>query len=224
VDGCGSCLDAATGHILWRYRTGKAAHPEPPVDEGRVFFGSWDHYMYALDAATGAHLWQYHTGGSPDSGAPIAWQGRLYVPRGGQRLSCLDAATGRQIWEYPITTGCMNASPALWNGRLYVSVSVRAGSVPLVARIRCLDAADGRLIWEHSGGGITGPAVADGKVYFGSTSDHFFRCVDAEGNGDGTTACHWRVPMADRVYESVPCLYGGKAFILSEGGYLYAFE
>jgi outer membrane protein assembly factor BamB len=40
VDGYLSCLDAATGHILWRYRTGRASHPEPPVDGDRVFFGS----------------------------------------------------------------------------------------------------------------------------------------------------------------------------------------
>jgi hypothetical protein len=30
--------------------------------------------------------------------------------------------------------------------------------------------------------------------------------------------------MADRVYESVPAIYGGRAFILNDGGYLYAFE
>ena len=224
VDGYLSCLSAADGRVRWRYRTGAAAHPEPPVEAGRVFFGSWDHYVYAFEAATGRLLWQFHTGGSPDSGAPIAFGGRLYVPMGGKRLCCLDAATGRCCWEYAVAEGCMNASPALDGERLFISTSVRGGAIPPASRIRCLDARDGRQMWEHPGGGITAPAVAAGKVYFACTSDPFFRCVDATGSGDGTTRCLWRCALGDRVYESVPAIYAGKAYILSEDGYLYAFE
>jgi len=219
VDGYLSCLDAATGQILWRYRTGRAAHPEPPLDAGRVFFGSWDHFVYALDAASGRLLWRFHTGGTPDSGAPIAWAGRLYLPMGGRRLCCLDAAAGAVIWEYTIDAGCFNATPALWRDRLYISVSLRSGAIPIASAIRCLDAATGAPIWEHPGGGITGPAVAAGRVYTASTSDVFFRCLDA-CTGDEV----WRCAMADRVYESTPAIYAGRAFILNDGGYLYAFE
>jgi outer membrane protein assembly factor BamB len=219
VDGYLSCLDAATGHILWRYRTGRAAHPEPPVDGDRVFFGSWDHFVYAFDVVTGRLVWQFHTGGTPDSGAPIAWAGRLYLPMGGRRLCCLDAATGGVIWEYTIPKGCFNATPALWRDRLYISVSVRSGAIPIASVIRCLDAATGRVIWEHPGGGITGPAVAGGQVYTASTSDPFFRCIDARSGDEA-----WRCAMADRVYESTPAIYGGRAFILNDGGYLYAFD
>lgn len=219
VDGYLSCLDAATGCIFWRHRAGRAAHPEPPLDAGRVFFGSWDHFVYALDAADGRLLWRFHTGGTPDSGAPIAWDGRLYLPMGGKRLCCLDAATGAVIWEYTIGAGCFNATPALWRDRLYISVSLRSGAIPIASAIRCLDAATGALIWERPGGGITGPAVAGGKVYTASTSDVFFRCLDAR-SGDEV----WRCAMADRVYESVPAIYAGRAFILNDGGYLYAFD
>ena len=224
VDGYVYCLDEDDGKIVWRHRTGSACHPEPPMEAGRVFFGSWDHYVYAFDIATGRHLWQHHTGGTPDSGAPIAYGGRLYVPMGGTRLCCLDVSDGRKLWEYPIENGCMNASPALWKDRIYISMSVRQAAIPIASRIRCLSTEDGREIWEHPGGGITGPAVADGKVYFASTSDPFFCCVDAEGNGDGTTDCLWRCEMGERVYESVPAIYAGRAFILNEDGYLYAFE
>jgi outer membrane protein assembly factor BamB len=51
VDGYLSCLDAATGHILWRQRTGRAAHPEPPIDGERVFFGSWGSFGLARGGA-----------------------------------------------------------------------------------------------------------------------------------------------------------------------------
>jgi outer membrane protein assembly factor BamB len=218
VDGHLNCLEAATGKILWRHRSGAGAHPEPPVDGGRVFFGSWDHYLYAFSEKDGRLLWQFHTGGSPDSGAPIAHAGKLYVPMGGKRLVCLNAKTGKVLWQYQVEgAGCMNASPALWRDRLVISLSVRAGTIPPAAEIRCLDARAGKRLWRHPGGGITGPSIADGKVYTASTADAFFRCVDMKGR------LVWRCRMGERVYESVPAIHGGKAFILCEDGFLYAF-
>lgn len=219
ADGYVSCLDAETGHIRWRYRTGSSTAPEPPIDGDTVFFGSWDHYIYALNTETGQLLWQFYTGGSPDSGAPIAYQGRVYVPVGGNRLFCLDRSTGEVLWVHRVTEGDMNASPALAHGRLYISMGVRPGAVPIASRIQCLDAEDGQVIWTHEGGGITGPSVAGDRVYFASTSSPYFYCVDA---GDGTL--RWRYEMGERVYESVPALYAGRAYILNENGYLYAFD
>jgi outer membrane protein assembly factor BamB len=172
-----------------------------------------------LDVVTGRLLWQFHTGGTPDSGAPIAYGGRLYLPMGGKRLCCLDAATAAVIWEYTISEGCFNATPALWGNRLFISVSLRSGAIPIASVIRCLDATSGLVIWEQPGGGITGPAVAGGHVYTASTSDIFFRCLDAR-RGEEV----WRCATADRVYESVPAIYAGRAFILNDGGYLYAFD
>jgi outer membrane protein assembly factor BamB len=221
VDGHVSCLDAQTGHVHWRYRTGSGCHPEPPIEDGLVFVGSWDHYVYALRCETGELAWRFHTGGSPDSGAPIALDGRLYVPMGGNRVCCLDARTGRLVWEYRIRDGgCMNASPAIWRDRILISTSVRGGCVPVAAAIRCLDRADGSELWSAPGGGITGPSIAAGLAYVGSTSDAFFRCVEIAPDGPRLL---WRKRMGDRVYESVPAIYAGKAFVLSEDGYLYAF-
>ncbi len=218
-DGYVSCLEADTGHIRWRYRTGSSTAPEPPIDKDMVFFGSWDHYVYALNTNTGKLMWQFHTGGSPDSGAPIAYEDKVYVPVGGNRLFCLDRITGDILWVHRVTDGDMNASPALANGKLYISMGVRPGAVPIASLIQCLDASDGRVIWSHEGGGITGPSVANDKVYFASTSSPYFYCVDA-GNG----ALLWRYEMGERVYESVPAIYGGLVYILNENGYLYALS
>ena len=218
VDGYVYCLREEDGAILWRYRTGRASHPEPPVENGKVFFGSWDHYCYALTTEEGKVIWQFYTIGSPDSGSPIAYKGKVYLPIGGNIFRCLDADTGRVIWEFSLDNASFNASPAIHNDRLFISVSERWGAIPVASSIYCLDANSGRVIWKHRGGGLTGPAIADGKVYFASTSDPFFYCVDEEGN------CLWKYKMGDRVDESVPAIYGGRAFILCSDGYLYAFE
>ena len=154
VDGYAYCLREEDGAILWRYRTGQAAHPEPPVDGGIVYFGSWDHYDYALNAEDGSVVWQFYTGGTPDSGAPIAYAGRLYLPMGGDSFRCMDMATGEVIWEHRIEAVGYNASPpALHDGRVFVSTAMRSGGFPEATRIYCLDAATGEEIWQHPGGG-----------------------------------------------------------------------
>ena len=224
VDGYVSCLSEEDGAILWRYRTGMAAHPEPPVDRGRVYFGSWDHYDYSLDVNDGSVVWQHYTGGTPDSGAPIAYEGRLYLPMGGSRFLCMDADSGEVIWEHCIEGVNYNASPALHGGHVLVSTSIQSNFYRPSSHIYCLNAETGEEIWRHPGGGLTAAAIADGKVYFGSTSDPFFYCVDEKGNGDGTTTCLWKYKMGDRVFESVPPVYGGMAYICCRDGYLYAFK
>ncbi len=224
VDGYVYCLREEDGAILWRYRTGMAAHPEPPVDGGMVYFGSWDHYDYALNADDGSVVWQFYTGGTPDSGSPIASGGRLYLPMGGDSFRCMDMATGEVIWEHRVEAAGYNASPALHDGRVFVSTAMRTGGFPEATRIYCLDAATGEEIWTHPGGGLTAPAVADGKVYFPSTADPFFYCVDEKGNGDGTTNTIWKYKMGDRVYECVPPIYGGMTYICCRDGWLYALQ
>ncbi len=34
-----------------------------------------------------------------------------------------------------------------------------------------------------------------------------FYCLDAEGNGDGTTTCKWMYKMGNKVEESTPAMY-----------------
>ena len=224
VDGYVSCLREEDGAILWRYRTGRAAHPEPPVDRGRVYFGSWDHYDYALDTEDGRVVWQAYTGGSPDSGAPIARDGRLYLPMGGESFRCMDAQTGEIVWEHREEGRSYNASPALHDGRVFISTQRRDYAFRLSAQIICLDAGTGEEIWRHKGGGLTAAAIADGRAYFASSVDPFFYCVDEKGNGDGTTTCLWKYKMGDRVYESVPPIYGGMIYICNRDGFFYALK
>jgi hypothetical protein len=44
-------LDAATGHLIWKYRTSSSVYSSPTVASGIVYIGSDDHYIYALLAS-----------------------------------------------------------------------------------------------------------------------------------------------------------------------------
>lgn len=53
-DGSVYAVDAHSGALRWRYRTGDVVHASPVVVDGKVYVGSWDTYFYALDSKSAA--------------------------------------------------------------------------------------------------------------------------------------------------------------------------
>src|SRR5258707_13767286 len=51
-------LDAGSGTLQWKFKTGDVVHSSPAVTDGTLFIGSWDTYLYALDAANGKEKWR----------------------------------------------------------------------------------------------------------------------------------------------------------------------
>ena len=58
-------LDAASGALRWKFKTGDVVHASPAVVDGVVYIGSWDSYFYAIDAKTGKQKWRFHGGEDP---------------------------------------------------------------------------------------------------------------------------------------------------------------
>jgi outer membrane protein assembly factor BamB len=112
--------------------------------------------------------------------------------------------------------GNIPTSPAIVNGRIYfVNVAYTTGAVDTAY---CLDLASGERIWVHAlhdAGDLTtrsSPAVVDGRVYFGS-QDGLVYCLDAEGNGDGTTSRVWSYQACtDCEVLSCPAVVQGKVY------------
>ncbi|MBI4876956.1 MAG: PQQ-binding-like beta-propeller repeat protein [Acidobacteria bacterium] len=236
VEGDIHCVRAADGEILWTRHTTGGVYPSPATDGQTVYTGAWGGHYYALDAETGDIRWAYYLPRgphpfsqraviSPDSGAPLLWNGRLIVAVGPAALA-LDAATGKRLWEYALPPGLgFNVSPATDGERVYVSTKIDINGGNLGARVIALDALTCKLAWEHQpGGGMTAAAVTPSRVCFGSSTDPFFSCVDPKGNGDGTTRLLWRYKTGGIVEESCPAIYGNKVYFLSTHGYLYALE
>ena len=241
------CLDADTGRLIWRYKTDSRVYSSPAVADGKVFVGSRGGKLYCLDADTGRLIWQYKTGSmysSPSS--PAVANGKVFFGSNDDNIYCLDANTGGFIWSYE--TGSSVGSPAVADGKVFVSsrglycldadtgafiwsnktysslTTVANGKVFFGSsgNIYCLNADTGGFIWSYETGGAvySSPAVANGKVFVGST-DYNIYCLD-EDNGD----LIWSYGTGGSV-KSSPAVADGKVFVgnaLFMGGKIYCFE
>jgi outer membrane protein assembly factor BamB len=207
-DGRVYCLNAATGALIWSYKTGNDAR-SPAVADGRVYVGSWDDKVYCLDAVTGASLWNHTTGGAVVSSPAVA-DGRVYVGSQDGKVYCLNAVTGASIWNYA-TGGKVYSSPAVVEGKVYV------GSED--GNLYCLNAVDGAFNWSYTTGSDvdSSPAVVADRVYVGSDDTKVY-CVNASA---GTHI--WNCTTGDHV-QSSPAVADGKVFVGSLDNKVYCLN
>jgi len=113
-----SAFNKFTGELQWEFQTGdevKGIHSTPAIADNKVFFGSYDHNVYALDLTTGKEIWRYDTGGWVGS-SPTVYDGKLFVGsdvgiNNGQLLA-LDSDTGDLLWAFN-ASGDIHSSPAI---------------------------------------------------------------------------------------------------------------
>ncbi len=150
---------AATGALLWSALTGGPIKSSPALGTGGiVYVGSLDGSVYAFHTANGSQLWSQSTGGIVESSPAVA-NGGVYVSSGDGNLYAFNAASGKLIWA----TACdCIGSPAVVNGIVYSNAS---------EKIKAFNAATGTLLWDTEvfGSNSSGPAVAKGIVYTGTT-------------------------------------------------------
>jgi eukaryotic-like serine/threonine-protein kinase len=165
-------LNAQTGELNWKFKTGDIVHASPAIADGMLFVGSWDSYFYALDAATGAQKWKFKTGEDPDTHNQVGIQSSASVADGIVYFGCrdshlyaVDEQTGQQKWAMSMKGSWVVSSPAVRDGMIYF---VTSDSSLLYA----LDAKTGEV--KHSLGFdhwylYSSPALAGGMLYVGST-------------------------------------------------------
>src|SRR3569832_167844 len=109
-------LDPVNCSIRWRHVYQRQQAGMVPINRGvayangRLFRGTEDARVIALDAATGKEIWTSIAGDATlaeyISGAPIAWNGLVFVGTGGSefgvrgRILAFEAATGREVWRF----------------------------------------------------------------------------------------------------------------------------
>src|SRR5229473_4734282 len=123
-------LDAASGALKWKFKTGDVVHASPAISGGTLFVGSWDTFFYALDAATGAEKWRFKTGDDPvihnqvgiQSSAAVA-NGIVYFGCRDSKFYAVDAATGKERWSYSNKGSWVISSPAVLDGKVYFATA-----------------------------------------------------------------------------------------------------
>ncbi len=168
-DGNVYALDAASGHLRWKFHTGDVVHASPAYADGVVFFGSWDSYLYAVDADTGAEKWRFHGGEDPlihnqvgFQSSPAVVNGVVYTGCRDSNLYAIDAATGKEKWHFNAAGSWVITSPAVAQGKVVFGTS--DSSLFLV-----VDADTGKPIVRQQGKAylFASPAVAGNTVYVG---------------------------------------------------------
>lgn len=156
--------------LVWKFTTGGAVMSSPSVVDGIVYFGSQDHYVYAVSAVTGTQIWRFKTNNTIESSVAVA-DGKVVTGAEDGYVYCLDAYSGKMQWKtfvnanLPVTYGSavmIRSSPAIVNGMVYI------GS--LDGNIYAMNFTDGKIAWKYQTGGWikSSPSISDGAVYITS--------------------------------------------------------
>ncbi len=168
-DGHVYALDAATGDLRWKFKTGDVVHASPAYADGVVFVGSWDSYFYAIDANTGTEKWRFHGGEDPVvhnqvgfQSSPAVVNGVVYTGCRDSNLYAIDAATGREKWRFNNGGSWVISSPAVAQGKVIFGTSDT--SLYLV-----LDAETGKPVVQQQSKAFvfSSPSVAGSVVFVG---------------------------------------------------------
>jgi outer membrane protein assembly factor BamB len=165
-------LNAASGALNWKFKTGDVVHASPAIADGTLFLGSWDSYFYALDAVTGREKWRFKTGEDPDTHNQVGIQssaavvdGMVYFGCRDSHLYALDAATGQKKWAFSGEGSWVVSSPAVKEGRVYFVTSDSSLLYALDAKSGAVLQSVGFSHWYL----YSSPALAGGMLYVGLT-------------------------------------------------------
>jgi outer membrane protein assembly factor BamB len=168
-DGNLYALDARSGELRWKFKTGDVVHASPAYAGGTLYFGSWDSYFYAVDAKTGAEKWRFHGGEDAVMHNQVGFQSSAAVADGvvyggcrDSNLYALDAATGEEKWKFNNAGSWVITSPAVSGGKVVFATS--DSSLYYV-----VDARTGKLVARQEGKAFmfASPAIAGNIVYQG---------------------------------------------------------
>ncbi len=182
-------VDAATGKLVWTYRTKGEDMPSAVFDHGMLVFGNGDGHVYALNAANGTLKWKTFIQSFVSMSSAALDPRNNVVIVGGTHPSniyALDAATGRLLWKvHPAHIFSSSGGDGTWAvaGRLAIGqIETRTKGQKSVSNSEelAIDIATGKVVWSTTlGAGKTPPrnkdavpAVDHGVIYTGSPVTH----------------------------------------------------
>jgi eukaryotic-like serine/threonine-protein kinase len=181
------------GGVKWTFKTGGPIVASPAIADGVVYLPSMDTYLYAIDQETGKEKWKYKSR-MPIASSPAVAGGILYFVSSAGSLGALDITNGQVKWVLP------TEYERKFEARNLHGYPPAAQTIP--------DAWD---VFTSS------PAVANGKVYFGSGDGNVY-AAEAQ-----TGVLQWKFATKDVVHAS-PAVVNNVVYIGSWDSYLYAID
>lgn len=179
--------------VKWTFKTSGAIVASPAITDGVVYISSMDGHLFAIDQETGKEKWNFKSR-MPIASSPAISGGTVYFVSSAGSLAALDAANGKPKWVFA------TEFERKFEAKNLHGYPSPAQTIP--------DAWD---IWTSS------PAVANGKVYFGSGDGNIY-AVTAD-----TGIELWKVQTKDVVHAS-PAVFNNTVYIGSWDSYLYALN
>lgn len=158
-NGIFNIIEAKSGERLNGGGAGGAVNT-PVINDGNVYFSSWDGSVQAVQIKAVIPLWK--TGlKDPVVTSPSISEGIIAVGTGRGLVVALDEKNGEMLWNFDPHGGSVSARPVVANGKVF--------ACPEGGNVYELDAKSGKLIDKFETNGInTNPAYSDGIFYFSS--------------------------------------------------------
>jgi len=211
-----SCLNIENGTVFWEYSLDTFSFSDIVISNGNVYVTA-NRDLFCIDATDGDFLWQTTVLGPADQfvgSTPTISNGKLYTISSNGKVYGLDLTNNGAIdWEYDTgdLVNIFDDSPSIAYGRLYIGTA---------ANLYCFNISSTSIPeWIYNDNDIAAktPIVADGKVY---VNQNGLRCLDAFGNGDGTTTLLWEFASTSTVS---PCI-GNDILYIVNSAKLFAFH
>jgi outer membrane protein assembly factor BamB len=199
ADGFVVAWDAKTGRERWRFKSAPI-ESSPLLRGDRLYFGSWDHNVYAIDASTGRRIWSFQADNEVNTSAAY-WTRTVYIASDGGTLYALNARTGKLRWSAQSNSRFGSreffyASPTVAYGRVYIGNTDGTMYV--------FGAKSGKLLWARPlGSYIYGAAAVSNRRVFVGTYDGKLYALDA-ATGD----TDWQIETPAAVHAAPTVMAG----------------
>jgi len=231
VRGTLSCLDSATGKVLWRKDDFKAwptffTSSSPLVVNGLCIAqlgGPKSGAIIAYDLVTGNEKWKWTDDGTAYASPSLLAleSGRVIVAETAENIVAVSANDGRLLWQtpFPVKGRGYNACTPVVEGQTVIYSGSSRGTTAV--RIdKQGDKAVAKELWSNSENSVqyNTPVVKDGLVYGITERDNLF-CIDAQS---GKTL--WTAPAGGRRGYGSVVDAGPVLFALTPSSQLIVFE
>ncbi|MCY3019124.1 MAG: PQQ-binding-like beta-propeller repeat protein [Planctomycetota bacterium] len=231
VRGSLSCLDAATGKMLWRKDDFPGSWPRfftgssPLITDNLCIAqlgGEEKGGIVAYDLATGDQKWKWTDDGTAYASAALLTVGetKMLVTLTAKKIVGIGLADGKLLWEVPFPPQgrAYNAATPIVDGQTVIYTGAARGTKAVKIE-KAGDAFTAKELWSNADNAVqfNTPVLKDGRVYGISQKGDLF-CLDAK---DGKTL--WAAPLGGGGFGSIVDA-GPVLLALTPDGQLTALE